>query len=81
MALKNIIVLFVCQRSWDLLKSVGKVNLVREGRNQTLLYTLGNPADFSRNKERSQKRSAAEKCLTSNGDEQHSVSCVYQSGS
>jgi hypothetical protein len=41
-------VLAVGQRSWDLLKGVGKVNLVREGRNQTLFYTPGTPVDLSR---------------------------------
>ena len=31
----------VGSRSWDLLRGVGKVKLVRERRNETLLYTLG----------------------------------------
>lgn len=35
---------------------VGKANLVREGRNETLLYTAGTPADLSRKGGRSEVR-------------------------
>jgi hypothetical protein len=63
--LKNIIVL-ASQKKLRFLKGAargaGKVNplAVREGRNETLLYTPGTPADLSRGG-RGQMRSATER--------------------
>jgi hypothetical protein len=47
---------------------VGKANLFREGRNETLLYTLGTSGGFlSRKRGWDQTRSATERCRTFNG--------------